>query len=253
MPMKPLRTIIVDDEEKARINLKSLLEEYCPAVQVVATEERILEAIRVIEANEIDLVFLDIEMQGESGFDLLERINDFDFDVIFVTAHDEYAIKAFKFSAIDYILKPINIDELIESVEKARNKKEHLLDKERYDMMIDNLKNRKGFEKIALPTMDGLLFVDIKDIIRCESDDNYTNFFLTTGKHIMVSKTIKHFEDILTDHNFFRIHRSHIVNLNHIKKYIKGEGGYVIMSDETSVLVSRRKKEMFLRLLNPNL
>lgn len=243
-----LKTLIVDDEEKARVNLQSLLNEYCENVEVVAMAGSIADAIKMIDEKTPDLVFLDVKMHGETGFDLLEQMNDFDFDIIFITAFDEYAFKAFKFSALDYLLKPINIDELIVAVNKANEQKSVRNAKQQMDMVIDNIRSTGNkFRKIALPTLDGLLFIELDEIIRCESAENYTNFYLKSGKKILVSKTIKYFEELLSDHNFFRVHRSHLINLDHIEKYVKGEGGYAIMSDESSVLISRRKKEPFLR------
>jgi len=245
-----LRAIIIDDEKKARNNLLNLLKEYCAEVEVLADESSISSGIKTIEKLDPDLVFLDIEMQNETGFDLLEKIKEPNFDIIFVTAHHEYAIKAFKFSAIDYVMKPIDIDELVQAVEKVQEKKASRFTKEKFEVLMENMKDpHASFERIALPTSEGLTFVEINDMIRCESTANYTYFFLEGGKKILVSKTIKFYEELLSDHKFYRVHQSHLINLMHIKKYVKGEGGYIIMSDDSMVMVSRRRKESFLSIL----
>jgi len=246
-----IRSIIIEDEEKARSNLTQILSEYCKDVEVVDAQNNVKDGISAIEKHKPHLVFLDVHMQGETGFDLLEQIGKINFEIIFTTAHNEYAVKAFKFSAIDYLLKPVDIDELVNAVNKANTKIEDNATKERYELVVENLKGQKStFNKIALPTADGLVFVQVSDIIRCESEDNYTHFFLVNGERFLVSKTIKYFEELLTDQDFFRIHQSHLININHIVEYHKGEGGYAIMSDESSVIVSRRKKEAFLNKLS---
>jgi len=246
-----IRSIIIEDEEKARSNLMQILGDYCKDVEVVDSQSNVQDGIQSIQKHNPDLVFLDVHMQGETGFDLLEQVGKINFEVIFTTAHNEYAVKAFKFSAIDYLLKPIDIDELVNAVKKAGEKIQRNMTKERYELIIENLKGRKStFNKIALPTSEGLVFVKLSDIIRCEAEDNYTHFYLVGGEHFLVSKTIKYFEELLTDQDFFRIHQSHLININHIAEYHKGEGGYAIMSDDSSVIISRRKKEAFLAKLS---
>ena len=246
-----IRAIIIEDEEKARSNLIQMLSDYCKEVEVVDTGENVQFGIQSINKHNPDLIFLDVHMQGETGFDLLEQIEKIEFEIIFTTAHNEYAVKAFKFSAIDYLLKPVDINELVQAVKKARDKIQEDATKERYEMIIENLKDKKNtFNKIALPTADGLIFVQVSNIIRCEAEDNYTHFFLSNGERILVSKTIKYFEELLADQDFFRVHQSHLINIEHIAEYHKGEGGYAIMSDNSSVIVSRRKKESFLAKLS---
>lgn len=246
-----LKTIIVEDEEKASLNLKNILHEYCENVEVVDMQEGVASGIAAIKKHKPDLVFLDVKMRGETGFDLLEQIGDINFEIIFTTAHNEYALKAFKFSAIHYLLKPIDIEQLVDAVQRVKEIKNHKFNKGRFDMAIENLKDQKNtFRKIALPTADGLIFIQIEDIIRCESEDNYTYFFLQNESKVLVSKTIKHYEDLLVEHNFFRVHQSHLINLNHITKYHKGEGGYATMVDGSSIPVSRRKKIAFLNTLS---
>ncbi|HIA37183.1 MAG TPA: response regulator transcription factor [Flavobacteriales bacterium] len=246
-----LKTIIVEDEEKASLNLKNILHEYCENVEVVDMQEGVASGIASIKKHKPDLVFLDVKMRGETGFDLLEQIDDINFEIIFTTAHNEYALKAFKFSAIHYLLKPIDIEQLVDAVQRVKEIKNHKFNKVRFDMAIENLKDQKNtFRKIALPTVDGLIFIQIEDIIRCESEDNYTYFILQNETRVLVSKTIKHYEELLVEHNFFRVHQSHLINLNHITKYHKGEGGYATMADGSSVPVSRRKKIAFLNTLS---
>lgn len=244
----PLRAVIVEDEEKARKNLTALLTEYCPQVEISGSAGTVAEGVELINNQKPVLLFLDVKMRGETGFDLLEKFDQLDFEIIFTTAHDEFALRAFKFNAVDYLLKPIKIDELVSAVNRAEQR---LSLRNRQDENIRALlaaaKNPGPFEKIALPTMEGLVFVKLNEIIRCEASDNYTTFYLTGNQKIMVSKTIKHFEDLLAPHNFFRVHQSHLINLGHIKKYYRGDGGYLVMADGASVMVARRKKETFLK------
>jgi two-component system, LytTR family, response regulator len=244
-----VRSIIVDDELKSRESLKILIEEFCDNATVVALCQNVEEGIAAIKEYQPDVIFLDIQMQRETGFDLLTRLKTIDFEVVFTTAYSEYAIKAFKFSAIDYLLKPIDIGE----VQKALGKVEKKLNsniRERLEQLIENLKPAASSNfKLALPTSDGLIFVKIEDILYCEASSNYTQIFMFDGKKHLISRTLKEYEDLLTEHNFFRIHNSYLINLGAIKKYVRGEGGYVIMSNDVSLDVSKRKKEAFLTRL----
>lgn len=244
-----VHSIIIDDELKSRESLKILLNDFCENVMVMATCQNVSEGIAAITEHKPDVVFLDIQMQRETGFDLLSKIKPVNFEVIFTTAHSEYAIKAFKFSAIDYLLKPIDIEELKNALHKV-DKKINGSISERLEHLIQNLKpaSPQNF-KLALPTSDGLIFVKIEDIIYCEASSNYTQIFTADGKKHVISRTLKEYEDLLTDHNFFRIHNSHLINLGAIKKYVRGEGGYVIMINDVSLDVSKRKKEAFLSRL----
>jgi len=247
--MKKLRTLIVDDEDLARKNLEFLIKDYCPNVEVIGNAASAKEAVRFLKSNSIDLMLLDIEMPNGSGFELLEMIKDeINFKIIFITAYHEYALKAFKYSATDYILKPINPEELEAGIAKIQAVSS-TESKDKIDTLIENVQRRgEQFNKIALPSMEGLQFVALDDVIYCESQDNYTQFFLVDGKKIMVSKTIKFFEDALDDSKFFRVHRSNIINLKYIDKYVKGEGGYVVLKQGARIPVSRRRKESFLQL-----
>lgn len=244
-----LKAIIVDDEIKARENLRHIIQDLQVSVEICATCGSIQEAVQAIEFNKPDLVFLDILMKGETGFDLFEKIKKIDFDVVFITAYDEYAMKALKLNAIDYILKPIDSDDLKKAIEKVQAKKKdggHPIDQ--ISALLNTLKPNVNLQKIALPTLEGLYFVQIDDIIRCESDENYTTFFLKNKEKRVVSKTIKYFEELLSPYPFFRSHRSHLINLHHIKEYVRGDGGYIVMNDGSEVMLARRKKEEFLRL-----
>lgn len=248
-----INAIIVDDELKSRESLKILLEEFCDNVTVKALCQDVAEAVQAIQQYKPDVVFLDIQLQRETGFDLLTRLGDFDFEVIFTTAYAEYAIKAFKFAAIDYLLKPIDIEELkraLSKVEKRMNDSIAL----RLQQLMQNLKNTSSENyKLALPTTDGLVFVKMQDILYCEASSNYTEITVMDGKKYIVSRTLKEYEDMLGEHSFYRIHNSYLINLNAIKKYVRGEGGYVIMANDKSLDVSKRKKEGFLARIGAKL
>src|SRR6478609_313530 len=241
-----IRSVIVDDELKSRESLKILLEDFCEGVEVAALCQSVDESIEAIQQHNPDVVFLDIQLQRETGFDLLTRLKHFDFNVIFTTAYSEYAIKAFKFSAIDYLLKPIDIEELKRSLSKLEKKMGSTIT-ERLQQLMQNMRSESaGNFKLALPTMDGLIFVKVKNILYCEASSNYTEITMEDNKKYVVSRTLKEYEDLLGDQDFFRIHHSTLINLNAIKKYVRGDGGYVVMSNDKSLDVSKRKKEAFL-------
>jgi two-component system, LytTR family, response regulator len=241
-----LRSIIVDDELKSRESLKILIEDFCSDVTVEALCQNIDEAMAAIDKVKPDVVFLDIQLRGETGFDLLSKYKDFDFEVIFTTAYSEYAIKAFKFSAIDYLLKPIDIQELTNALEKVKKERNNNITN-RLQELVKNLRvNSSDGYKLALPTGDGLIFVKVSEILYCEASSNYTEITLADNKKYLVSRTLKEYEDILTDQNFYRIHHSYLINLDGIKKYVRGDGGYVVMTNDQALDVSKRKKEGFL-------
>ncbi|MFI5204707.1 MAG: LytR/AlgR family response regulator transcription factor [Flavobacteriales bacterium] len=248
-----ITAVIVDDEEKNREGLAKMLDQFCPDVRVVGKAENISSAKEIIQQEKPQVVFLDIEMPGGDGFSLIEEFEKPDFQVIFTTAHAAYAIKAIKFAALDFLLKPININELKVAIEKAianyTNKTDTGL-KQKINVLRENRTNDKfDFQKIALPTIDGIEYYAINMILRCEADRAYCKFYLSTGKQILVSKPLSEFEDLLTECNFFRIHKSNMVNLNHIKKYVRGSGGYVVLSDDSHVDVSVRRKEELMSIL----
>lgn len=243
-----IKCVIVDDELRARSGLQKLLVNYCDGVEVVGMADSVASAQALIAETKPDLVFLDIDMPGGDGFDLLEQMDEIPFEVIFATAYDQFALKAIKFSALDYLLKPIDLEELIAAVEKMHQKAGQKPNREKYQSLKANINNR-NLERMALPSSDGLTFVNIKDVIRLQSDGSYTVFCLAGGKTIMVTKTIGEYEEILEENGFFRTHHSHIINLNRVQKYVRGRGGYVVMDDGSSVDVSARRKDDFLNLL----
>ena len=215
-----LRAIIVDDEPKSLKNLKILAEEFVPNLAIVSLCKNVDEALIAIKNEKPDIVFLDIQMNNETGFDLLGKIANIDFEIIFVTAYSEFAIKAFKFSAIDYLLKPIDIEELKAAVKKVEEKRLGKISG-RLRILQDTLQGA-GIDnsKIALPSADGLVFISVKDIFYCKASSNYTILYIGDNKQYMVCKTLREYEDLLISHNFFRIHHSYLVNLNVIKKYV---------------------------------
>lgn len=242
-----LKAIIIDDSIEARKALVTEIEDCCPEIELIGQAEGVVSGAKLIRSVNPDLIFLDIQMNDGSGFDLLELIGNITFKVIFTTASDEYAVKAFKYSAVDYLLKPIDPDELVSAVKKAErgNQKENL------NLLMENAKNtNKPVRKLALNTLDKLHIVNISDIVRCESDVNYTQFFFSNGNKLLVTKTLKDFEDLLSEHQFIRVHQSHLVNVNFIKEFVKGDGGYLVMTDKTSVPVSTRKRNTVVEMLN---
>jgi two-component system LytT family response regulator len=242
-----INALIIDDEEESRNALFNVLTKFAGRVNVTGQAGSVAEGVALIAAEKPDVVFLDIRMPDGSGFDLLEQTKDIEYQVIFVTAHDNYALKAIKFSALDYILKPIDPMQVVRAVEKIR---EPGVDFHAISNKISILlRNKNGFERITLPTFEGLRFVNIKDIIRCEADNNYTFFYLNSGEKFLVTKTLKEYDDILSGLDFIRVHQSHLVNVRFVDRYLKGEGGTVVMVDGSEVSVSRRRKNDFLRMM----
>jgi two-component system, LytTR family, response regulator len=248
-----IKTLIVDDETKAQEALSELVKLYCPTVEIIGTAASVTSGAELIDREKPELVFLDIEMPHENGFDLLKRFEKINFEVIFTTAFDNYALKAIRFSAIDYLLKPVDPDELKESVKKAENrlKKSSPDQAFNYEILLSGLKNRyKERRKILLPVNDGYRVVELNQIVSCSAEGNYTNVVLENRDSVLISKTLKNFEDLLCEESFQRIHNSTIINLNLVKKYIRGEGGYVIMKDNSQYEISRRKKIEFLEKMS---
>ncbi|HLK27205.1 MAG TPA: LytTR family DNA-binding domain-containing protein [Puia sp.] len=240
-------SIIVDDELKNILILKSILADFCPDVNVLAEAQDMNQAIAMINMYKPQLLFLDIEMPYGNAFDLLDKLMPVNFEVIFITAFDEYALKAFRYSALDYLLKPININELKTTVKKAIERISTKNNSTQLKNLLQNLQNKnEETHKIALQTKDGLEFFIIEDIIRCEANGAYTYFFIKAHSKIIASKNIKEYEKILPEKIFFRIHHSHIINLKEIKRYHRGRGGYVEMKDGTFIDVAVRRKDEFL-------
>ena len=224
-----------------------MIENNFPEYEIIGQADGVQKGKTLIEQLKPELVFLDVQMQDGTGFDLLKLIDLSKLQVVFVSAYDHFAITAIKFSAIDYLLKPVELEDITAAFKKIEKSKYDKDLKQKLDILLGNV-NR--IDKIALPSLSGIEFVKIDNIIRCESDNNYTNFFLKDGEKIVVSKTLKEFEDMLETKGFFRTHKSHIINLNYMKKYLKGEGGSVIMEDGSEVLVSRRRKDDFISAIN---
>ena len=246
-----IRTVIVDDEPLAREAICEMLSIYCPDVEVVGQASDISSGLTVLQKFEPDLVFLDIQLTDGTGFELLKRLDNYDFRVIFITAFEDYAVKAFKFSAVDYILKPVDPNELMVAVKKVRKNVEKEATNTSLRTLIENITNvNREEKKIVLKTATNVYIVNTADIIRCESDKNYTHFFVKGRDKIMVSKTLKEYEELLSEYNFIRVHQSHLVNLSHIIRFDKGDGGTLIMSDNSEVPVSLRKKEDLMRAFN---
>lgn len=243
-----IRAVIVDDEKHCSESLKLLAEKYVEGIRIVAEINDPILAIDVLEQEKPDLLFLDIEMPKMNGFELLKQLQLENLDIIFTTAYDEFAIEAFKVSAIDYLLKPIEREQLVNAVakfKKFRNDKDF---GERFRIFLSRYGSQapRVLGKIALPTQEGFEFIKQEDIIRCESDSNYTTVFLETEKNIVVSRTLKDVESMLDPDSFVRVHHSHLINLRHIRKYHKGSGGVIVMDNGDNVSVSRSKKSEFL-------
>jgi two-component system LytT family response regulator len=245
-----MRALIIDDEKKARETIRSIIELYCPDIAIEGEASSVKSGLELIRKERPELIFLDINLNDGSGFDLLKEIETINFKTIFITAYEDYALKAFKFSALDYILKPINPDELISAVDKAKSFQVKDNINMKFEAFISNMANiTREVKKIVLKTSDSIHVINVNEIVRCEADRNYTIFILTSGKKILVSNTLKEYDEMLSSYQFFRAHQSHLVNINHISSYEKKEGGYLIMKDKSSVPVSVRKKETLLTLL----
>ena len=234
-----LRAIIVEDEQTSREILKNYLIKYCPQVELLGEAENIEEALVLIRNNELDLVFLDVEMPYGNAFDLLEKVGNVNFETIFVTAYNQYAIEALNTHASYYLLKPISIDDLIKAVDyvvEVKGKENELQN------TVLKPKSLTNSDKITIPTQEGFEVLEIQDILYCQADDNYTHLFLKNNKKKLVSKTLKYFEDILKQSNFARIHKSYLVNVNCVVNYKKGKGGSVLLSNGKELSVSSSKK-----------
>jgi len=243
-----LRTIIIDDEPHMRQSLEKLLLKHCPNVRIVGTADGMASGLESIRKRNPDLVLLDIKMDDGTGFDLLKKAEPFDFKVIFITAYDQYAVEAFRFSALDYLLKPIIPDNLVEAVHKAEEQKISDL-----EIQLNNLKNNldadnKSKKKIILKTLENIHILSVDDIIWCSSDANYTEFHLSGGGKIIVSRTLREYEELLKQSGFFRVHKSFLVNLSKIIRIDKADGGYVVMNNNDRIPIGSTKKEQLLRL-----
>lgn len=243
-----LSAIIIDDELKGRIALKQKLQDYCPVVDVLGEASDGAEGIELIEKFKPQILFLDIEMPRMDGFEMLRQIDHKDFHIVFTTAYDQYAIKAIKYAAFDYLLKPVDIEELKAAVDKVHQQTTMLTPK-KLETLEHNLQSLHTLNKLAIPTLEGFLFFDISHIVHLEAQSNYTAIYFTDYPKLIASRTLKDFEDLLPGDIFFRPHHSHIINLNYIKRYIKGDGGQIEMQNGNFVTVARRKKEEFLKTI----
>ncbi|MBB2147634.1 LytR/AlgR family response regulator transcription factor [Pedobacter gandavensis] len=246
-----ISAIIIDDEQHNIENIKNIIDQYRIDISIVAIAEDADEGIAAIKAYAPDLVFLDIQMPGKSGFELLSSLSEVKFEVIFITAHDKYGIQAIKFSALDYLLKPVNIKEFNEAIDKAKQKIGLKKQNHNIENLLEYLKaGNKESPKIALPTLKEIMYVRIADIIRCEATNNYTNFFLQNGEQVLVCKTLKEFAELLRPHQFIRTHQSHLVNVHFVKSYLKEDGGTLLLSDLQKIPISRQNKELTKSALN---
>jgi two-component system, LytTR family, response regulator len=239
-----ITAVIIDDEKNAQEVLAWQLTQYCPQIDLVGCAGNVRDGIKLINNKNPQLLFLDIEMPVENGFDLLEAFDDPSFDIIFTTAYNQYAIKAFKFSAFDYLLKPIDADDLKAAIERYVHKNPVSI-KEQLKVLSTQL-NRKNLNRIAIPSVDGLMMLKPEQIIRCESSSNYTTVFLTDKPKVVVAKTLKELEDVLTGFGFYRIHHSHLVNLTHVQAFVRNDGGYVTMTDGAHITVARNRRTGFM-------
>lgn len=243
-----LNVIIVEDEYHSRETLRSFLQEYCPEVEVLGTASNVTEAVEKISQQRPDLVFMDIELQTGTGFEVLQKVQHLDFHLIFTTAFEHYAIKAIKFSSIDYLLKPIDLEELIISVQKAKKLRESENRKILLENLLSNIKDgTKENRKICLSTAEGIEFIPTKEILFCEANGSYTDFHLTDRRKLVVSKNLKEYENMLQDSNFMRVHNSFLINLGEVKKFVRAEGGYILMNNDKQVSISPGKREEFLK------
>ncbi len=242
-----LKTIIVDDQEFCTEIVKDILSENSPEVEIVAICHSGKDGIKSIKKYKPDLVILDVEMPEMTGFEMLQKIKDPEFEVIFTTSFDKYSIQAIRFSALDYLLKPVIAHELKTAIDRVLKKRTENVSK-RMNALFRNLtETKRPLNQVALPSSDGLIFVAVGDIIHCESDSNYTTLFLKSKEKMVITKTLKDVENLLSGNNFFRIHHSHLINVNHIKKYIRGNAGYVVMSNGSNLNIARNRKEEFLQ------
>lgn len=243
-----IRTILVDDEAKGRQYMRQLCDKYCPQISIIGEAANASEALELFEVQTPDLVFLDIEMPGMTGIEMLRQMQEIPFEVIFVTAFNRYAVEAFRLGAVDYLLKPAIPSDLQQAVERAE-KNLHLKTPDRPHLKAVSQNYGQALTKVTIPTLNGFEFIEFAEILFLESDNNYTTLQLINGKKVVASRGLGDFEEMLEPYRFFRIHKSYIINLAHIRKYIKGDGGTVVMENGTEIDVSRRRKEEFLAVM----
>lgn len=249
-----IRALVIDDEYQGRNFLAKILNKLFPEMVVVGLAETIDDAVTLIQSKRPNLVFLDILMRNENGFDLFRKVS-IDFEIIFTTAHDEFAVKAFRFNALDYLLKPIDLDELEQAIIKANTRlnSPYRVTPQQLDNLVQSVRStttpEKSLDKVAIPSSDGFVMVRLDDIVYCESNGNYTNFVLLNSKRLLSSYNLGQYEGMLGTQNFLRVHKSFLINIAHVERYIKGDGGSLIMSNGDTVEVARRNKDHLLRIL----
>ncbi|MCH8903331.1 MAG: response regulator transcription factor [Bacteroidetes bacterium] len=246
-----IRTIIVDDDKLSRDALQHLLKQHCKNISVIAEADSAKAVINEVNKHGPELAFLDIEMPGSDGFQFLEQLPEINFEIIFTTSRNDLALKAFRYAAIDYLTKPVKPQELKSAVTKVEEKLSSTLDKDKFRILLENLKitNNSNEQKIALPISDGLVFVKVKNIVRCEASEQYTYVYIKDQEKLLVSRILKEFETLLSDFSFFRVHHTHLINLEHIDKYIRIGGDHVVMEGGDKIPISRRRKDSFVKKL----
>lgn len=243
-----MKAVIIDDEKRTRELIAKMIESFNLGIETFPVGENVESGLQAIEKIQPDFVFLDIQMPDGTGFDLLRKIKHKNFEVIFITAHEEFAIQAIKFSALDYILKPVDSEELKSCIERAIEARHQKKEDSQFEALNQNIQSNQK-RRLVLKTQESVHVVDLDKIIRCEADRNYTSFFLSEGKKILVSRTLKDYETLLTGHNFLRVQQSHLVNLDFVDRYDKGNGGSVVMKDGSEVPLSPAKREIFFKIL----
>lgn len=245
-----LNAVIIEDEEKGLVNLKNMLAEHCDDVEVVGFADGVQSGYELLSdpTMQVDVAFLDINLHDGQVFQLLNRLRPINFDIVFVTAYDQFAVKACEYASIGYILKPINPEQLVTAVSRIQPRVKSRTE-ERLQVMQNFTAHPNAFEKMSIAALDGIHFVKIREIIRFEAEDNYTHIFMEGGQRITASKTIKAYEDMLTPFNFYRVHKRHVINLNYMRRFVKGDGGYLIMDDDIKIEVSRRRRPAFMEQL----
>lgn len=250
-----ITAVLIEDDKHLRTGLKALLDRYTNDILIIGEAESVKTGIAVIEKLRPQVIFLDIHLTDGTGFDILERLTKvngkLNAHIVFITAHEQYAVKAFKFSALDFILKPVDPEELQFTIAKIKEAVGKNNSFENIDLLLENIRKKvDNFKRIALSTSDGIHLFEVSDIIRCEAKINYTQFFIKNHKPVLISKTLKEYEELLAEHGFERIHQSHLINLSYLKSYIKTDGGYVIMADNSNIPIAQSKKEKLQELIN---
>jgi two-component system LytT family response regulator len=242
-----LKTILIDDQEFCTEVIKDMLTENGTTVEIVSVCHSGKDGIKAIKKYNPDLIILDVEMPEMTGFEMLQKIKDPEFEVIFTTSFDKYSIQAIRHSALDYLLKPVVKHELVAAIEKIKKNKNKIYSKQSNELFRNLNETKRSLNQVAFPASDGLIFINVSDIVHCESDSNYTTLFLSSKEKLMITKTLKEVEGLLEGNDFFRIHHSHLINIKHIKKYIRGNAGYVMMTDGSHLNIARNRKEDFLK------